>query len=62
MTRLAGGSPEVWTAIARENAGALDAALASTERELAGIRAALKRADATDLRERFAAARSWFDV
>jgi prephenate dehydrogenase len=62
VTRLAGGSPDVWTAIARENAAALDAALASAERELAGLRSALHRADATELRERFAAARRWFDV
>jgi len=62
VTRLAGGSPDVWTAIARENAVALDAALASAERELAGLRSALHRADATELLERFAAARRWFDV
>jgi len=62
VTRLAGGSPDVWTAIARENAAALDEALASAERELARLRAALNRADATELRDRFAAARSWFDV
>lgn len=61
-TRLAGGSPDVWTAIARENAAALDAALASTERELASMRAALARADSAELHERFAAARTWFDV
>lgn len=62
VTRLAGGSPEVWTAIARDNAPALDAALAGAERELAYIRTALNRADAIELRERFSAARTWFDV
>jgi prephenate dehydrogenase len=62
MTRLAGGSLEVWTAIARENAAAIDAALVSAEREIAGMRQALNRADLTDLRERFAAARAWFDA
>lgn len=62
VTRLAGSSPEVWTAIARDNVVALDAALASTERELSNIRAALHRADATELREFLAAARTWFDV
>jgi prephenate dehydrogenase len=62
VTRLAGGSPDVWTAIARDNAVALDAALAATEREIAGVRRALSRADATELRERFATARAWFDV
>jgi prephenate dehydrogenase len=62
VTRLAGGSPEVWTAIARENASALDAALAGAERELADIRTALNRADAIELHEHFSAARTWFDV
>jgi prephenate dehydrogenase len=62
VTRLAGGSPDVWTAIARDNAVALDAALAGAEREIARIRGALSRDDTTELRERFAAARAWFDV
>ena len=64
VTRLAGSSPEMWTAIARENAAALDAALAVVEREIASFRAALAEhppgADA--LRDRFAAARAWFDT
>ncbi len=62
VTRLAGSSPEVWTAIARDNAAALDAALAVTEREIASFRGALQRADAAELRDRFTAARTWFDV
>jgi prephenate dehydrogenase len=62
MTRLAGGSLDVWTAIARENAAAIDAALVSAEREIAGMRQALGRSDLDDLRERFAAARAWFDA
>jgi prephenate dehydrogenase len=62
VTRLAGGSPDVWTAIARDNADALDAALATAERELAEIRGALRRADATELRQRLTSARAWFDV
>jgi prephenate dehydrogenase len=62
MTRLAGSSAEVWTAIARDNAAAIDTALVSAEREIAAIRAALNRSDAADLRERFAAARAWFDA
>lgn len=62
VTRLAGGSPDVWTAIARENATALDAALARAERELASIRSALTHADSTVLHERFTTARTWFDV
>jgi len=62
VTRLAGGSPDVWTAIARDNAGAIDAALASAEREIALLRGALSRSDIAALRERFASARAWFDV
>ena len=62
VTRLAGGSPDVWTAIARDNADALDAALATAERELATIRGALRQADATELRQHLTCARAWFDV
>jgi prephenate dehydrogenase len=62
MTRLAGSSADVWTAIARENAPAIDAALVSMEREIAAMRAALDRSDVADLRARFAAARAWFDA
>jgi prephenate dehydrogenase len=62
VTRLAGGSPDVWTAIARDNADALDAALATAQRELATIRGALRQTDATELRQHLACARAWFDV
>jgi prephenate dehydrogenase len=61
-TRLAGSSPDVWTAIALENAEELDAALASAEREIASFRRVLMRADAGELHRRLAAARSWFEV
>jgi len=61
VTRLAGSSPEMWTAIAADNRAAIDEALASAEREVAGFRAALRSADPTALRERFAAAQAWFD-
>lgn len=61
-TRLAGSSPEVWTAIALENAAELDVALASAEREIASFRRALTRADAAEVRRRFSAARRWFEV
>jgi len=62
MTRLAGSSADVWTAIARDNAAAIDTALVSAEREIAALRAALNGSSAEDLRERFAAARAWFDA
>lgn len=61
MTRIAGSSPEMWTAIAVDNAAAIDTALETAEREIATIRRALLRADAAALRDRFTAARAWFD-
>lgn len=61
VTRLAGSSPEMWSAIALENAPALEAALKRTEREIASLRAAIKRADQEELTARFSAARTWFD-
>ena len=60
-TRLAGSSPEMWTAIATDNRAALDEALASAEREVASFRAALRSGDAATVRERFASAQAWFD-
>ncbi|HET7373108.1 MAG TPA: prephenate dehydrogenase [Gemmatimonadaceae bacterium] len=62
VTRLAGSSPEVWTAIALENAAAIDAALAGAEREIASFRQALTHGDGGELRRRFVAARNWFEV
>ena len=61
VTRLAGSSADVWTAIAHDNAAAIDSALAAAEVEIAGFRRALARNDAADLHERFSAARNWFD-
>jgi len=61
VTRLAGSSPEMWTAIALENASAIEAALHHTEREIATIRDSLKRADQQDLRGRFDVARRWWN-
>ncbi len=62
ITRLAGSSPEMWSAIAAENAAAIDAALAAAEREVASFRRVLWRADAGELHGKFAAARAWFDA
>lgn len=61
VTRLAGSSPEMWTAIALENATAIEAALRRTEREIATLRDAIKRADQDDLMARLRAARAWWD-
>lgn len=62
ITRLAGSSPEMWSAIAVENAAAIDAALAAAEREVASFRRLLSRADAGELHTKFAAARAWFEA
>jgi len=62
ITRLAGSSPEMWSAIAAENAPAIDAALAAAEQEVASFRHLLSRADAGELHGKFAAARAWFDA
>ena len=61
VTRLAGSSPEMWTAIALENAAAIDVALREAERELSAFRSALQRTDGPKLHAKFAAAREWFD-
>jgi prephenate dehydrogenase len=61
ITRLAGSSADVWTAIAHDNAPAIDDALAAAEKEIAAFRRALAGADAASLHERFTAARIWFD-
>jgi prephenate dehydrogenase len=61
ITRLAGSSPAMWTAIARENAVEIDAALAAAEAEIAAFRRALVTSNVEDLRERFTVAREWFE-
>ncbi len=60
VTRLAGSSPDVWTAIARDNAPAIEAALLAAEAELAAFREALVAPSDRDLHGRFTAARAWF--
>jgi len=60
VTRLAGGSPDLWTAIACDNAAAIDGVLARMEHEIAMFRRALSVGDATAVRERFASAHDWF--
>jgi prephenate dehydrogenase len=51
----------MWTAIARENAEEIDAALAAAEEEITAFRHALATSDVNDLRRRFTAAREWFE-
>lgn len=61
ITRLAGSSPDVWTAIVRDNAAAIEGALVAAEVEIAAFRAALAQPDAEALHECFSIARHWFD-
>jgi prephenate dehydrogenase len=61
VTRLAGSSADVWTAIAHDNAAAIDGALAAAEAEIAMFRQAIGASDTRALHERFSAARVWFD-
>ena len=51
----------MWTAIAHENAAEIDLALAEAEKEIAAFRRALAVSDSRDLRDRFTAARDWFE-
>lgn len=60
MTRIAGSSPDMWTAIAVDNSAAIDASLAVAERELARLRSSLARRDASALHAQFSEARAWF--
>jgi prephenate dehydrogenase len=60
MTRIAGSSPAMWTAIAVDNAEPIDAALAVAEREIVALREEIARRDAGALHARFTAARAWF--
>ncbi|HEX2190438.1 MAG TPA: prephenate dehydrogenase/arogenate dehydrogenase family protein [Longimicrobiaceae bacterium] len=60
VTRLAGGSPEMWTAIALDNAAPLAEAVEAMRAHLDDLRAALLRGDADALHEFFAAAREWW--
>jgi len=59
VTRLAGGSVEMWTAIARDNADALLPAIAALEGQLQRLRAAVERGDEGALRDLFGAAQAW---
>ena len=58
-TRLAGGSVEMWTAIARDNADALVPAIRALEGHLAALRSAVAGRDDNALRSAFGAAQAW---
>ncbi len=59
LTRLAGGSPDVWTPIILENAAAIESAVEGIERQLMVIRKFLHTGDRKVVRERLANAQSW---
>ncbi|MEP6621474.1 MAG: prephenate dehydrogenase [bacterium] len=61
MTRLAGGSPDLWTSIAEDNTAALMTSIDALEEELRRFRSALLTADQAGIREYFTAGRDWFD-
>lgn len=61
MTRIAGSSPEMWTAIGMDNSEPIDRALEVAEREIVALRGALRRHDGAALRAQLTAARAWFD-
>ncbi len=62
MTRLAGGSPEMWTSIVAENASAIDAALAAFERNLGAMRHSIAAGDGELFAAQFASGRDWFNA
>ena len=59
VTRLAAGSPDVWTSIAMDNADAILHGIAALEKELGDFRSGLERRERDEIRERFAKAREW---
>ena len=61
VTRLAGSSPELWTAIAADNADFLDEAVGAMQAELAGLRTALAAGDRGALERFFGRGRGWFE-
>jgi len=60
MTRLAGSSPAMWTAIAADNALPLSAAVAALEERLHDFRRALDGGDGAELRRFFERGNRWF--
>jgi prephenate dehydrogenase len=60
VTRLAGSSPEMWTAVALDNAAPLAEAVAGLRARLDELDAALRAGDAEALHAFFAAAREWW--
>ena len=61
MTRLAGGSPAMWSAIVDDNAGAIVEAVTACEARLRALRVALAEGDADATRRLLQAGTDWFD-
>ena len=59
MTRLAGSSPEMWAAIAGDNAGHLSAAVGAMQERLSALRDALDAGDAERIRSFFEEGNRW---
>jgi prephenate dehydrogenase len=62
MTRLAGSSTSMWSAIAADNAEALTAALLAYETKLRGLREAIAGRDISTTRSLLDAGREWFEA
>jgi prephenate dehydrogenase len=62
MTRLAGSSPEMWTAICQANAAHIGTALDQFADVLQDLRRLVSAADAPALAQRFEAGRRWADA
>lgn len=61
MTRLAGGSPSMWSGIVEENGVAIHDALLAFEEQLREMRQSLAATDAAQVRRMLDAGRDWFD-
>ena len=61
ITRLAGSSAELWSAIALDNADNLSQALSSLQTELAGLQSALALRDERTIHELLGRAYRWFN-
>ena len=61
LTRLAGSSVTMWTAVARENRTSLADAMHAVEQRIAALRTAISAGDDDELSSHLARARDWFD-
>jgi prephenate dehydrogenase len=59
VVRLAAGSPDVWTAVASDNAEAIESAIECAERQLSSFRELLRSGDRAALKEKFTRAQDW---